>query len=222
MRVGTDGIILGSWVNVRGDERRVLDVGCGTGLLALMIAQRNAAAMIRAVEIEPMAAQEAALNASRSPWAERIEIYETSFQRFAAENGAAGQRFDLIVSNPPYFLNSPHNETLARTAARHAALLPYAELIDGVLDTLDSDGRFAAIFPYSEANVFIAQAAAKGLYCNRKMDIHPMPHRPIKRIAAEFSLRKIPIIEQNLIIEHAKGEYTEQYIALTQSFYLRF
>lgn len=220
MRVGTDGIILGSWIDVMGGEKRILDIGCGTGLLALMMAQRNLIAHIDAVEIEPLAAAEAKLNSRNSPWAERLTVHEISAQAYAAQ---CSDKYDLIVSNPPYFINSPHNEQLARAAARHASLLPYVDLVDVVVSLLTENGRFAAIFPYSEAGIFIAKAATAGLYCNRKLNITPVSSRPIKRIVAEFSFTKGIISEENLTIEtDLKGEYTEKFRALTSPFYIRF
>lgn len=220
MRVGTDGIILGSWADVTGGERRILDIGCGTGLLALMMAQRNLTAHIDAVEIEPLAAAEAELNCRNSPWTERLVVHEISVQAYAAQ---CTEKYDLIVSNPPYFINSPHNEQLARAAARHASLLPYADLVDAVVSLLTENGRFAAIFPYSEAGIFIAKAATAGLYCNSKLNIIPISSRPVKRIAAEFSFTKGIVTEENLTIEtDIKGEYTEKFRELTSPFYLRF
>lgn len=220
MRVGTDGIILGSWADVTGGERRILDIGCGTGLLALMMAQRNLTAHIDAVEIEPLAAAEAELNCRNSPWTERLVVHEISVQAYAAQ---CTEKYDSIVSNPPYFINSPHNEQLARAAARHASLLPYADLVDAVVSLLTENGRFAAIFPYSEAGIFIAKAATAGLYCNSKLNIIPISSRPVKRIAAEFSFTKGIVTEENLTIEtDIKGEYTEKFRELTSPFYLRF
>lgn len=220
MRVGTDGIILGSWVNVFGSEERVLDIGCGTGLLALMVAQRNQRATIDAIEIEPLAASEAALNCANSPWKSRMNVCEISLQEYA---GTECDKYDLIVSNPPYFINSPHNDQLARTAARHASLLPYSDLVAGVVALLATQGRFVAIFPYSEAGIFIAKATKEGLYCNKKLNIYPIAGRAVKRIAAEFSFTKTDISEQDLIIETGvNGEYTDVYKTLTSPFYLRF
>ncbi|CDN30379.1 tRNA (adenine37-N(6))-methyltransferase TrmN6 [Mucinivorans hirudinis] len=220
MRVGTDGVLLGAWADVRGDEQRVLDVGCGTGLLALMVAQRNSKVVVDAIEIEPLAAQEAALNARRSRWNERIFVREISLQEYAA---TSEKRYCLIISNPPFFLNSSHNMQLTRTAARHAALLPYSDLVDGVISLLKPEGRFCAIFPYSEAGIFMAKAAREGLYCNKKLNITPIAGRSVKRIAAEFSFAKTELLEENLTIETTNPrEYSREYRELTSPFYLRF
>ena len=227
MKVGTDSIILGSWVNLTGSEQRILDAGAGTGQLALMMGQRTPAARIDAVEIEPGAAQEAVFNVNQSPWADRINITADSFQNFAAAHSDS-EKYDLIISNPPYFIGSPTGHLRAssvqRIAARHAELLPYDELIDGVLKLLSPEGRFAAIFPYQESGVFIAKAAIRGLFCNRVLEIVPKPGRPVKRIAAEFSRHKDKPVAETLIIanEDKDFDFTEQYRNLTSDFYLYF
>lgn len=219
MRVGTDGMLIGAWAEINGGERSILDIGCGTGLIAIMLAQRNQTAAVDAIEIEPLAAAEAALNAERSPWADRITVHEISLQEYTLSNH---RRYDMIVSNPPYFINSSHNEKLARAAARHASLLPYSDLIFGVTKLLNENGRFFAIFPYAEAGIFIAKASLAGLYCNRKLNIYSKQAGVIKRIAAEFSFRKTEVVESNFIINKDNGEYTEEYKQLTSPFYLRF
>lgn len=244
MKVGTDGVLVGSWVSLTGNEKHILDIGTGTGLIALMMAQRTAAstdstmdgvnvtsgtnaAHIDAIEIEAEAAAEAALNVAVSPWKDRITVFNTSLQEFARGYDPAAAGYDLIVSNPPYFIQpTDHLDSTAkaRIAARHATLLPYDELIEGVLGLLADGGRFAAIFPYGEAAVFIAKAAGAGLYCNRSLNIYPKPHRPAKRIAAEFSRIQSQSTPENLTIEKEQGryEFTDEYKRLTGDFYLKF
>lgn len=229
MKVGTDGVILGAWASVDPSDRSILDIGTGTGLLALMMAQRTAhmpsPPIIDAVEIETLAASEALFNITNSPWSQRIRVHEASFQQFAYQSAQEGTKFDLIISNPPYFVDSPLSTQAARTAARHAALLPYDDLISGVNSILSKDhGRFVAIFPTQEGGIFIAKAASSGLFCNRRLNVRHLRERPIKRIVCEFSHLQTPHIqESDLIISHdLDQQYTEQYITLTQDFYLRF
>lgn len=224
MKVGTDGVLLGSWTETSQQELHVLDIGSGTGLLALMMAQRCPLAQIDAVEIEPGAAAESNFNFAKSPWKDRLKIQEMSFQEFAVYKSMSGLQYDLIISNPPYFLDSPTSETKARTAARHAALLPYDDLIGGVVALLEpKGGRFAAIFPYQEAGIFIAKAALSGLYCHRKLVIYPLSNRPAKRIAAEFSLTRQPITEESIVIvENQIDGYSQKYKTLTQDFYTKY
>lgn len=222
MKVGTDGVLLGCWVNLCQDTKKVLDVGTGTGIIALMIAQRGHTDLkINGVEIEPQAAKEASFNAERSPWADRISIYNDSFQNFSKKETAGS--FDLIVSNPPYFNGSYKSEIAERTAARHIELLGSDDLIDGVIHLLNKEsGRFAAIFPYEEGTLFIAKAATKGLYCNRICEVFPKLHGNIKRIMAEFSFKRYTTQNEKLIIATENRDYTEQYKSLTKDFYLKF
>lgn len=219
MKVGTDGVLLGSWAVLGGGERRVLDVGSGTGLIALMIAQRSDAE-IDAVEIETGAATEAAQNFAASPWGGRLHLYQTDFQSFARNSA---QKYDLIVSNPPYFNGTYKSQQAERTAARHAELLSSEDLIDGVLQLIEPEnGRFVAIFPYENAAIFIAKAATRGLFCNRLLEILPKPSRMAKRMAAEFSIHKKEPVARSITILDAAGGYTPQYKELTQDFYLKF
>ena len=220
MKVGTDGILLGAWTKVDGDERNVLDVGSGTGLIALMIAQRNEYAKVHAVEIEPLAAKEALGNVQNSPWADRVHVKQISFQDFVLNST---QKFDLIVSNPPYFNGSYKSVLAERTAARHVELLNHEDLIDGVVKLLEPvKGRFSAIFPYEVGAVFIANAASKKLFCNKITNIYPREGHTIKRLLAEFSLVRHDKVEQNsLAIENTCG-YTNAFKELTGEFYLKF
>lgn len=220
MKVGTDGILLGAWAEVNGSEQNILDVGSGTGLIALMLAQRNKKANVTAVEIEPLAANEALGNVQNSPWNDRVEIKQISFQEFAHNTT---QKFDLIVSNPPYFNGTYKSLLVERTAARHVELLNHEDLIDGVVKLLEPvNGRFAAIFPYEVGAVFIAKAAAEKLYCYRITNIYPKEGHMIKRILAQFSLVRSDKVEQNsLAIESANG-YTNAFKDLTGDFYIKF
>lgn len=259
MKIGTDGVLLGAWVSLpliplKPAPVRILDIGTGTGVIALMMAQRtaslslsqsqvHAAPMIDAVEIDPAAFEEACGNFARSPWGSVLRGIHMPIQEYAALTSATAPatRYDLIVSNPPYFLagldfkrglcdpSTGAVDTMPspqRIAARHAELLPYDELIDAVLALLEPEqGRFAAIFPYQESGIFIAKAAAKGLYCHRQLHVQGAPHKPVKRVAAEFSLRRNPKSEnqrETLSIEGQNREFSDAYQALTQEFYLHF
>lgn len=236
MKVGTDGVLLGAWTRLQQDDLKILDIGAGTGLISLMIAQRNCndplPAHIDAVEIEPMAAEEALFNINNSPWSDRIELHECSFQQFAYQATLKQESYDLIVSNPPYFVDSSLSSHAARTVARHSALLPYDDLIRGVVDLLKiSNGRFTAIFPAQEGGIFMAKAAASGLVCKKRLDIYALPDRPVKRIICEFELNHLekssdkiasPEISTLIINKGIDQGYTEDYIELTKEFYIRF
>lgn len=222
MKVGTDGVLLGAWFGVTGDERRVLDVGTGTGLVALMAAQRMVwVDRVDAVEIEAAAAAEAALNARNSPWGDRIMVHCVDFQGYSQQEGVG--KYDLVVSNPPYFNGSTKASGLERTAARHAEWLNSDDLIAGVCRVLEPErGRFAAIFPYENAAIFVAKAASAGLFCNRLMEVYSKPGSGIKRLMAEFSFSKRLMATERLVIADEGGAYSAAHRALTGDFYLKY
>lgn len=168
MKVGTDGVLLGAWARVEPQDERILDIGTGTGLIALMLAQRSAA-RITAVEIDPGSASQARENADASPWGERIEVVCSSVQAFDP-----GRRFGLIVSNPPFYVDSLTCPDRGRSRARHAETLPFAELRDAVLRLLAPDGRFCLILPPQEAARFIGVAAGR-LFVSRCTEVCPTP-----------------------------------------------
>lgn len=241
MKVGTDGVLLGAWVSLPEGEaekpHRILDIGTGTGVIALMLAQRtDVSTRIDAVEIEPEAAAEASGNFAASPWSDRLQVHSVSVQQWAAEP-ANGKRYDLIVSNPPYFMagsdfrrgfdisEAATQPTAARVAARHAEQLPFGELISSVRMLLHPHGRFAAIFPYREAGIFIAQAASRGLFVRRIAEIRGTPRKPVKRIAVECTFdrpAREAIVSETLCIEDGAGSFTAAYRELTRDFYLKF
>lgn len=217
MKVGTDGVLLGAWADISG-ANSVLDIGTGSGVIALMIAQR-CNARIMTVEIDSASATQAKHNFESSPWSERLSVEASSLQDYSKNHS---QKFDLIVSNPPYFHKSLKSALPERTVARHTDELPNADLIQGVSRLLLPEGRFCAIFPYAEGNIFIAEAANHGLYCNKKLFVKTKPDKPIIRILMEFSFNKKRLPESTISIHTAEGEYTEDYKRLTADFYLAF
>ncbi len=217
MKVGTDGVLLGAWADV-GEAKSILDVGTGTGLIAIMLAQRSDAA-IDAVEVDSMSALQAKENVSNSSWASRITVENKSFQEFSSE---CSFRYDLIVSNPPYFINSHKSPSEGRSLARHTDELPYDDLLKGINALLSSKGRFAGIFPYVEGNIFIAKAATYGLYCNKKVNVLGKRKGTIKRLLLEFSCIKEPLTERSLAIRCDQEGYAPEYKQLTKDFYLNF
>jgi tRNA1Val (adenine37-N6)-methyltransferase len=182
MKVGTDGVLLGAWCNIAGAER-ALDIGTGSGLIALMIAQRNPWCYIDAVEIDDASSRQAAGNVLQSPWKSRINIHHISFREFCSRSR---DRYDLIVSNPPYFQNSLLNPEAQKSAARHASALPVSELITGVMDLLEPKGRYCMIMPVTEARLFIIRARENGLFCNLITSVLPNPGKPPQKTAARI------------------------------------
>ena len=218
MKVGTDGVLLGAWANCE-NAKTVMDIGTGTGLIALMIAQRSKA-MIEAIEIDQEASIQAQENVDKTMWADRIKIINQSFQTFQV---STDNKYDLIVSNPPYFQNSLFAPDQKRTNARHNSNLELEELIVGAKKLLSNDGKLNVILPYLEGNMFNVKAAELGLYCIRQTKVLAKPNRDPKRLLLEFAHIKKPLVEQDLIIElNKRHEYSEAYKNLTKDYYLAF
>ncbi len=218
MKVGTDGVLLGAWASVENADK-VLDIGTGTGLIALMLAQRSNAT-VDAIEIDLNACEQAQKNVNRSAWTDRINIIHQSFQDFA--KGVA-VNYNLIVSNPPYFQDSLTAPRENRTKARHNTELQLTDILNGTLNCLSESGTLSLILPYVEGNLFIAKAAEQGLYCVRKTNVLPKPGRKPKRLLLEFQKFQKPLAEEYLVIELSKRhEYSEAYKKLTSDFYLAF
>jgi tRNA1Val (adenine37-N6)-methyltransferase len=216
MKVGTDGVLLGAWASCE-NAKQVLDIGTGTGLVALMIAQRSQAT-IDAIEIDENACLQAQENFQRSPWDSRITLVYQSFQDYAKETN---KKYDLIVSNPPYFQNSLYAPDEQRTKARHNLELELSDILEGTSKLLTNDGILSIILPYIEGVMFIANAAEKGLYCVRKTNVLPTPKAAVKRLLLEFQKQKKTLVDQDLVIELDKRhEYSENYKNLTKDYYL--
>ncbi len=218
MKVGTDGVLLGAWVSLRPTDRRILDIGTGTGLIALMLAQRAPEAAITGVDIAPVA--EARRNADASPWGERLRFEQLPVQRLEAAP------FDLIVSNPPFFVESLQCPDAGRTLARHAVELPFDELRDAVLRLLAPEGRFALVLPVTEAERLL-ELCAGGLRLVRRTEVRTTPRRAPKRVLLELqrveAAAGVAAELRTLTIGTGEHEtYTEEYRALTRDFYLKF
>lgn len=214
MKVGIDSLLLGAWVDWQG-ATSILDVGAGTGLLALMAAQRSPA-RIDAVEIEEKAAQEAAENFRNSPWHDRLQLFHANFLDFAPSTP-----YSHIISNPPYY-NSQRPPTAGRALARHNETLSLQSLIQKAVALLTDVGHINLILPYDSAESLRITAFHNNLYISRLCIISPNENRKPHRIAVELSRQ--PAIEQRetlCISDAATGKYSAQYRLLTQDFYLR-
>ena len=212
MKVGTDGVLLGSWVSCKESDF-ILDIGCGTGLISLMLAQRSSTSNIVGIEIDTLASQEAQLNISNSTWNERINIYNTSLQDFTSK-----KKFDLIVSNPPFFplikLDQP------RDIARHSNKLSFEELLKYTSILLSEKGIFSTIIPVDYEDYFFQISNKYGFFCNRACYIKGNKMVKIKRLMLEFSFNNSQIKKEYLTIEKSRHNYTNRYIALCKDFYL--
>jgi tRNA1Val (adenine37-N6)-methyltransferase len=216
-KVGTDGVLLGAVTDIAG-VRSILDIGSGTGLISIMLAQR-CDAEITAIEPDYESFIQNCENVISCDWHNRIRVIHTDLQSFNSSH----DKFDLIVTNPPYFCDSLKSLDPRKSAARHNDSLTTDEILDGVLKLMKDDGRLQIIMPYIEGNIFIADANKYGLYCNNILKIKPLPTSEIRRVILLFSrLRKKPV-ERFLTIEHGRRhEFTEEYINLTKDFYLKF
>lgn len=218
MKVGTDSTLLGSWVNVDG-AKKVLDIGTGTGLLALMIAQRSDAELT-AIEIDIDAASQARDNIHRSPWESRILLIHDDFTKWAKEATHASS-FDLIVSNPPYYVDSLPNPDSKKKSARHNSDLNYGQLIDGVDYLLNAHGAFYVITPTPEYGILEQLALKKGLCPAEQLWIHTKVGKQPKRVITRFTKDIIAYSEKHLSILNEEGQYSEEYIKLTSPYYIR-
>jgi tRNA1Val (adenine37-N6)-methyltransferase len=216
MKVGTDGILLGAWANI-SDRSQILDIGTGTGLLALMIAQRSQLSNIDAVEIDDDAYRQAKENIENSPWGDRLNIFHAAIQDFASN---CSKQYDLIISNPPFFEKGSKSSQKSRNLARHSDSLSQTDILQIALQLLKQNGRLAAIYPTDLANDFLNKAKDFHLFCDRKTYVKPTPKTDIKRILLELSSTQGQTQETTLLVEESKHIYTQDYINLVKDFYL--
>ncbi len=215
MKVGADGVTLGAWADVNGAET-ILDVGCGSGLIALMLAQRSDA-KITALDIDENCVRQSKENIENSLWKNRISVKHFSFQDFA---DSTTETYDLIVSNPPFFNNSLKNPSQARSVARHTDTLPHLDLIKNAIKLLNEKGKFCVILPITEGENFIKLAEKEGMFCGQKVTIFPNYVKPAKRLLLEFRKEKTDCKVSEITIEKERGIYTDEYRKMVKEFYL--
>ena len=215
MKVGTDGVLLGAWCDVAGC-REIVDAGTGSGLIALMLAQRGGA-NITGVEIDGDAAAQAAENAILSPFAARVQIVHASFIDFA---DGAESKYDLVVSNPPYFIDALKPDDVARSLARHTGGMDYRQLVAGSCRLLSESGRLAVILPCDHFDFFARIAEEYALSLCRKTVVYPKPGAGAARVLMEWGRTPCPCVEEMLIIEVERHIYSDEFKRLTQEFYL--
>ena len=208
-------MLLGAWVSIEG-ARRILDVGTGTGLIALQLAQRCPEARITAIEIDREAALQAKENVLRSPWPDRVAVECCDFTDFTST-----KKFDLIVSNPPYFVDALRCPDAQRNLARHSDGLNYEVLFGHSAPLLNKDGQISVIIPY-EAEKLVADAAWKnGFSPIRHTDVYTKPGKPCRRQLLSFAMGTPKFGRDSLYIEDENGHYTPEYVALTKEFYIK-
>ena len=214
MKVGTDGVLIGAWAS---GGHRILDIGTGTGLIALMMAQRFSQALITAIDIDHEACAQARDNASASPFGTRIEVLDTPLQAYTPPT-----LFDSIVSNPPYFQNSLRNPDARKAAARHSDSLPFGVLFSHVARLLSADGVFSAVVPTESVSDFIAEGSMHSLSVVRRCDIRTTPRKPLRRCLLSFARHCGTAMERSeQTLQTADGTRSEWYAGLTADFYIK-
>lgn len=223
MKVGTDGVLLGAWASggISTEEYprehiTILDVGTGTGLIALMLAQRFPHADIVGIDIDEASIEQAKENVEASPFRQRIRIQKQDFNDIDSNSN----KYDIIVSNPPFYREETLGMEQARNAARHTTSLPFEKLVENASQLLSEKGLFSVIIPYGEASSFISLCALNKLYLQRRLDVRSSERKPFKRVLLEFCKAIRPVKTDALTLQNADNNRTTGYTTLTQAFYL--
>ncbi|PCJ95513.1 MAG: tRNA (adenine-N(6)-)-methyltransferase [Flavobacteriaceae bacterium] len=218
MKIGTDGVLLGAWASLDHNPNSILDIGAGTGVIALMLAQRSVAEMIEAIEIDANAYEQCVGNFEESAWADRLFCFHAGLDEFVNE---IEEKYELIISNPPFYSEKISSGDTARDIARQNQSLPFDELLEGVAILLSKKGTFSTIIPYKEEASFIQLAQTFGLFPQRICNVKGTPSSEIKRSLLEFGFKAVTPALDVLTIELERHKYTSEYKALTQEFYLK-
>lgn len=216
MKVGTDGVLIGAWTNPT-NPKTILDIGSGTGLISLMMAQRFEKAEIHSIEINKDAALESAFNFNQSEWNDRLQSVHLSFLDYQSD-----LKFDLIISNPPFFSGKTQPKTNKRKLARHDESLSINDLITKSETMLNQDGVIGLVLPFDRLDGLKNFIDKIPLYINRICLVKGNPDSPVKRMLVELSKQKDELKKEVLIIEKARHQYTDEYISLCKDFYLHF
>lgn len=218
MKIGTDAVLLGAWTSLANNPKSILDIGSGTGIIALMLAQRSHAALIDAVEIDSNAYEQCVENFENSPWPDRLFCYHASLQEYYHDFDG---KYDLILCNPPFYDYNYRSENSQRNLARFQIAMPFEHLIDSVSKLLSDNGVFSVIIPFKEEKNIIDLATRSNLFPNRILHVQGNPSSKIVRSIIEFSYYSPVIKNEDLIIETSRHQYTQEYINLTKDFYLK-
>lgn len=217
-KITTDSVLLGAWAQFKG-AKNVLDIGTGTGILALMAAQRTEAQIV-AIEPDSGSCLQAGLNISDSPWHKRITLINTRVQDYFP---AEGLLFDAVITNPPFFVDSLPNADPVKAMARHSRNLSYRELLEAALRLMIHSGTLQLILPVNEAGQFIEMAGSLGLHCQRKLVIRPTPEIPPSRVLMTLGRTPGNVEESTIIIEkEGRHHFSDEYVSLMKDFYLKF
>jgi tRNA1Val (adenine37-N6)-methyltransferase len=218
MKVGTDGVLLGAWSSVPGPGSRVLDVGTGTGLIALMMAQRTKDVWVDALEIDPSSAKQAKENFQNSPWSERINCIPASFQEYASQ---CKFKYDQIICNPPFFTASRKTPSKEKNLARHDDSLKLRDIFDGSIPLMKESATISLILPFDKEEQASALISEHQMHCKRLCRVIPAPGKPVKRVLMELSFTTGVCYKNDLIIETGRRHaYTDKFKSLVDAFYL--
>lgn len=218
MKIGTDAVLLGAWANLESQPNSILDIGAGTGILALMMAQRSTAELIDALDIDPAAYEQCVTNFEASDWSDRLFCYHAALNEFTEE---IEEQYDLIISNPPFYTTPFKTENEVRNKARFEDAMPFNKLLKSVAKLLSPNGNFNVIIPFSEELSFIEMAAKQALYPSKILHIRGQKSSPLKRSLMCFTFKKQIVEKEELTIEIARHQYTKEYMTLTKDFYLK-
>jgi len=218
MKIGTDAVLLGAWTSIKSNPFSILDIGAGTGVLSLMLAQRSHAEVIEALEIDDSAYEQCVDNFEQSHWNDRLFCYHASLEEFTDE---IDDKYDLVVCNPPFYSEDFKTENTKRDLARFQDAMPFEHLLESVATLLSAEGCFSVVIPFSEEEKFTTIAERVSLFPKRILNIRGNPSVEIKRSLIEFSFVKRDIEISELIIETERHIYTKDYINLTKDFYLK-
>jgi tRNA1Val (adenine37-N6)-methyltransferase len=219
MKIGTDGVLLGAWTPIINHPNAILDIGTGTGIIALMLAQRSNAQQIDALEIDENAYEQAVDNFENSPWRDRLFCFHAGLDEFLEE---PEEEYDLIISNPPFYTDDFRSENEQRDLARFQEAMPFEDLVEAAALLLSETGIFSVIIPIKEEEKFIALANEYDLFPIKITHVKGTPTAEIKRSLLAFRKYELPVLfADELVIETSRHQYTAEYIALTQDFYLK-
>lgn len=219
MKIGTDAVLLGAWCPIDNNPKAILDIGAGTGILALMLAQRTNADQIDALEIDEEAYEQCVENFEGSPWADKLFCYHAGLDEFVDD---PEDEYDLIISNPPFYSEDFKTENEQRDLARFQDAMPFEDLIEAADLLLSEDGLFAVVIPYKEEDRFIELCAEYELYPVKATRVKGSHKTPIVRSLLAFKRFELSVLTADeLVVEINRHEYTDDYINLTQDFYLK-
>lgn len=219
MKIGTDGVLLGAWCPIDNKPFSILDIGAGTGLLALILAQRTDAKQIDALEIDEDAYEQCVENFENSPWGDRLFCYHAALDEFVAE---PEDEYDTIICNPPFYSEDFKTNNAPRDLARFQDAMPFEDLVEAAALLLSENGIFSVVIPYKEEMRFIDLCAEVDLFPIKITRVRGTPKTDIKRSLLAFKRYELPVLVANeLIIETERHIYTQDYIALTKDFYLK-